>query len=118
MLNNAKRRPGTVGEFVSYIPMMAKTLVLIFLAMGTLEVLKLFFFPAIHILSSEVMTIIFVTATSGLITHLVTRKQRVLKARMKLERRLRLDAEEYLYQLKAKLSNPFGTLQPLPAYAR
>ncbi len=118
MLNDAKRRSGPLGEFVSYIPIMAKTLVLVSLAMGALEVLKLFLFPAIPILSSEAMTIIFVIVTSGLITHRVTREQRVLKARMKLERRLRLDAEEYLYQLKAKLSNPFGILQPLPAYAR
>jgi hypothetical protein len=118
MMKKPDRRSRKLGEFVSYIPIMAKTVVLVFMAMGALEVVKLFLFPAIPILSSEAMTIIFVIATSGLITHLVTREQRVLKARMKLERRHRIEAEEYLYQLKARLSNPFGTLQPLPVYAR
>jgi len=117
MLNRTILRSRRIEDFVGLIPVMAKTLVFVFIAMGAYELLKHFFFPAISILESQGMTILFVTAASGVITYLVTRKQRFLKERMNSERTLRIEAETYLYQLKAKLRNPL-ILQPVPVYAR
>ncbi len=117
MLNRTIRRSRMIEEIVGLIPLMAKTLVLVFIAMGAYELLKHFFFPAINILQSQGITILLITAASGVITHLVTRKQQVLKDRMELERKMRIDAEMHLYQMRKKLINPF-IMQPVPAYAR
>lgn len=115
MLNRTIRRSRMIEEFFGLIPVMAKTLVWVLIAMGGYELSKHFFFPAMSILESQAITILLVTAASGVITHLVTRKQQVLKDRMELERRMRIEAEMYLYQMRKKLINPF-IMQPLPAY--
>jgi hypothetical protein len=111
-ISGMTRRGLGVKEGVNWVPLMAKVLVWAFLGMGGFEFLKFLLFPTISIWESLALSFLFVTIVSGIIASRVVQEQRFLQRELTTERRLCLEAEEHLCQLRKELGSPFHPLRP------
>lgn len=106
------RRTMEWKDWVDWIPLMAKALVFAFLGMGGFEFFKSLLFPTIAIWGSLALSFLFVAIASAILTSRVRRNQGSLQKELMEERRLCLEAEHYLCQLRKKFGLPFTPLGP------
>jgi hypothetical protein len=101
---NAEMEEG--DELVALIPTLARTLAIGLGGMWSVEVVKLALFPRISILEALGMTLFLVTAIAGIVFYFVHRRTQRLEKEMELERRMRVEAEEYMSHKRQEDGNP------------